>query len=302
MVLIIAGILVALIGICIRWGNTCLVASTEQWIHHGNPTKLLEIVNSWLWVMLLVTVLHLSGLMNLQTGSYEVSWMTFAGGGLLGLGAFLNKACAVGTVSKLGGGNLNYALTPVGMLLAIYIHDHLPIGSPEPIFEESIITKYPIVFLVISIVILALLFRFFARKSNERKSPLQFVGLPTTIIALCFVLLLLLRTPWSYTEVLSDIARNNLHDESGKLILFGVFFASVCISAISSKTTQWVGFNFKTGMNCFLGGAVIGFGSQLIIGSHDSITLYGFPLLLMSSAIAMSLNLAVIGICAKLFK
>lgn len=53
-------------------------------------------------------------------------------------------------------------------------------------------------------------------------------------------------------------------------------------------------FPFESAAMCFAGGAVIGFGSQLIIGSHDSITLYGFPLLLTSSILAMLLNLATI--------
>jgi uncharacterized membrane protein YedE/YeeE len=125
-----AGFLVVIMGIYIKLGNTCLVSSTEQWVKYNNPKKFMEIINSWFWVILLITSLQLTVVFNVQIKSFALTWMTIAGGFLLGLGAYINKSCAIGTISRIGDGNLNYLFTPIGMLVSVFIFYQIPIDSP----------------------------------------------------------------------------------------------------------------------------------------------------------------------------
>jgi toxin CptA len=289
-------------GFYVKLGNTCLVASTNELIKHKNPLKFFEIINSWFWVILLITTLQLTIGFAMQTKSFEISWMTFVGGFLLGLGAYINKACAIGTISRIGDGNFNYLFTPIGMLVSVFIFYHLPIGSPKQIIEVSIVNLHPIYSFVISLIaIIVLLFYFFSRNKNL-KLPQKIIGAPTTVVSICFVLLLLMNTHWSYTQVISDIAKNSLDNKTENLFLFCIFFIAVIAAGFYLKSFKPTSIKIKTILNCFFGGAFIGWGSQLIIGSHDSITLYGFPLLLASAVMAMLINLATLAACIKFIR
>jgi RsiW-degrading membrane proteinase PrsW (M82 family) len=130
-----------------------------------------------------------------------------------------------------------------------------------------------------------------------------YVKLGNTCLVACstctFVFLLLLNTPWSYTQVISDIAKNSIQNKTENIILFCLFFIAVIAAGFYLNSFKPTSIKIKTILNCFFGGAIIGWGSQLIIGSHDSITLYGFPLLLASAAIAMFINLITLAVCIK---
>ncbi len=288
-------------GAFIKLGNTCLVASTEQLIKHKNPSKIFEIINSWFWVILLITSLQLTIGFDVIINSFALSWMTFVGGILIGLGAYFNRACAVGTISKIGIGNLNYLFTPIGMLISVFIFYHFPIDGPIQINDVSLITLYPILFFIISVVAIIFLFIYFTSRNKNLKFPRKIIGAPTTIISICFVLLLLLKKPWSYTNVISDIAQKNFNDKKENLILFLIFFIAVFLTSFFTKSYKPIALKFKSVFKCIIGGALIGWGSQLIVGSHDTITLYGFPLLLTSAVIAFLVNMFTIAGCIKLF-
>jgi toxin CptA len=301
MLVLLATLLVVIMGVFIKLGNTCFIASMEQLIKYKNPSKFLEIINSWFWIILLITLLQLTIDFNVIIISYALSWMSFVGGILLGLGAYFNRACSVGTISKIGVGNLNYLFTPIGMLIAVFIFYHFPIDGPQQINDVSLITLYPILFFIISVVAIIFLFIYFTPRNKNLKFQQKIIGAPTTIISICFVSLLLIKKPWSYTNVISDISQNNLNNKTENLILFLIFFIAVISTGFFTKSYKPIPLKFKTVFNCLIGGALIGWGSQLIIGSHDTITLYGFPLLLTSAVIAMLINLFTIAACIKLF-
>jgi len=301
MIVLLAALLVGIMGVYLKLGNTCMVASTEQLIKYKNPSKFLEIINSWFWVILLITALQLTIGFNVIIKSFALSWMTFVGGIFLGLGAYFNRACAVGTISKIGVGNFNYLFTPIGMLISVFIFYHFPIDAPKEINDVSPITLYPILFFIISVIAIIFLFIYFTPRNKNLKFQQKIIGAPTSIISICFVLLLLLKKPWSYTNMINDISKNNFNNKTENLILFFIFFIAVISTGFLTKSYKPIPLKFKTVFNCLIGGALIGWGSQLIIGSHDTITLYGFPLLLTSAVIAMLINLITIAGCIKLF-
>ena len=296
---LISSVLVVIMGFFVKLGNTCMYASTEQWINHKNPSKYLEIINSWFWVILLITSLQLTIGFNVLIQSFALTWMTFLGGLLLGLGAYMNKACAVGTISRIGDGNSNYLFTPIGMVISIFVFYHIPVTRPQQITETSVVTIYPVSFFIISLVSIVFLLIYFSSKYKHLPISQKLLGAPTTVVSICFVLLLLINTPWSYTEVISDFAISNFRNATENLFLFSIFFVAVIIAGLYMGTFKPTRLKLKAVITCFFGGALIGWGSQLIIGSHDSITLYGFPLLLISSVIAMLINLITIAACIK---
>src|SRR3954452_10322831 len=70
---------------------------------------------------------------------YAVSALTVLGGALLGLGAYVNKACVFGAIARLGSGEWSYAVTPLGfyvgcltltLVMPLTAADKLAYGSP----------------------------------------------------------------------------------------------------------------------------------------------------------------------------
>jgi len=294
-------LLVAVMGISVKLANTCLFAASEQLVKFKNPSKLMEVVNSWFWIILMITALQITIGFNVPIKSYAVSWLSVGGGILLGLGAYKNKACAVGTISRIGDGNLNYLFAPIGMLISVFVFYHLNINRPQMTMESSIVTQYPIAFLLISLLSIVLLFYILSKKNTEPKLSLKQLVQPTTIVAICFVLLILINTRWSYTELINDLAKNNFNISYMRVLLFLIFFAAVILGGLYFKTFQFRTFKINTIFNCIIGGALIGFGSQLVVGSHDTITLYGFPLLLTTAVVVSLTNFFTISLCIKIF-
>jgi len=294
-------LLVAVMGISVKLANTCLFAASEQLVKFKNPSKLMEVVNSWLWIILMITALQITIGFNVPIKSYAVSWLSVGGGILLGLGAYKNKACAIGAISKIGDGNLNYLFTPIGMLISVFVFYQLNINRPQMTMESSIVTQNPIAFLLISLLSIVLLYYILSKKNTEPKLSLKQLVQPTTIVAICFVLLILINTRWSYTELINDIAKNNFNISFMRVLLCLIFFAAVVLGGLYFKTFQFRSFKLNTILNCIIGGALIGFGSQLVVGSHDTITLYGFPLLLTTAVIVSLTNFITISLCIKIF-
>jgi len=294
-------LLVAVMGISVKLANTCLFAASEHLVKFKNPSKLMEVVNSWLWIILMITALQITIGFNVPIKSYAVSWLSVGGGILLGLGAYKNKACAIGAISKIGDGNLNYLFTPIGMLISVFVFYQLNINRPQMTMESSIVTQNPIAFLLISLLSIVLLYYILSKKNTEPKLSLKQLVQPTTIVAICFVLLILINTRWSYTELINDFAKNNFNISFMRVLLFLIFFAAVILGGLYFKTFQFRSFKLNTIFNCIIGGALIGFGSQLVVGSHDTITLYGFPLLLTTAVIVSLTNFITISLCIKIF-
>src|SRR5205823_10160793 len=88
----IAAICAGLMGFAIQRGATCTVAAMDEVVRKRSVNRLAAMVEASLWVLgglLIAQSLHLLGKM---PAGYAVTSVTILGGGLLGLGAYVNKA------------------------------------------------------------------------------------------------------------------------------------------------------------------------------------------------------------------
>ena len=109
-----AALAVGVMGFAIQRGATCTVAAVDEAVTKRSFRRLASIVEASLWVLgglLIAQSLHWLGTM---PGGYAVGWVTVLGGALLGLGAYVNRACVFGAIARLGSGEWAYVMTPVG--------------------------------------------------------------------------------------------------------------------------------------------------------------------------------------------
>ena len=93
--------------------------------------RLASMVEASLWVvggLLIANALHLLGKM---PAGYAVTYVTILGGALLGLGAYVNKACVFGAIARLGSGEWAYVVTPIGFYAGCAnVRARVPVSRP----------------------------------------------------------------------------------------------------------------------------------------------------------------------------
>ena len=106
----------AALGFTIQKGSICVVAAVnELWAtkRYEQGRSLLETV---LWVTLLVNIATLVGLHIPATPRIVPGFTVALGGVFLGIGAWLNGGCALGTLAKIGSGQWTDLVTLGGIV------------------------------------------------------------------------------------------------------------------------------------------------------------------------------------------
>src|SRR5205085_1109789 len=142
------------------------------------------------------------------------------GGVLLGLGAYINRACVFGAIARLGSGEWSYAVTPLGfyvgcitlpLVFTFPAQQKLPYGSP--VLQASMWLIVPFATFVVwrlasALPVLLAVTRFADRQSEDRtKARASSPHVATTVIGITFFCMLLLVGAWAYTDVLAELAR-----------------------------------------------------------------------------------------------
>lgn len=283
---------VGVMGFAIQRGATCTVAAVDEVLTHRRADRLVAMLEASLWVaggLALAQLAHLAGSM---PADYEAGAWAVIGGALLGLGAWINRACVFGAVARLGSGEWAYAATPLGFYVGCL--------SAMPLFARPIASKVPDVsptsqgptFFALFFVAYVL-WRikpgvFLLRGADRIDQVRQKIWSPhaaTVVIGVSFVISLLLAGSWAYTDVLAALARamgGTPFTEVVTLLpvlLLLALYVGALIGGLSAGRWQPAPVTALAVVRCFAGGVVMGWGSLLIPGSNDGLILIGIPLL-----------------------
>src|SRR5215831_6887414 len=91
----------AVMGYAIQRGATCTVAAVDEMLARRKANRLLAMGEASLWVAGGLALASVAGALPSMPASYPVSRWTFVGGTLLGLGAWVNRACVFGAIARL---------------------------------------------------------------------------------------------------------------------------------------------------------------------------------------------------------
>ncbi|MBC7939221.1 MAG: YeeE/YedE family protein, partial [Chitinophagaceae bacterium] len=286
---LVAILCVGVMGFAIQRGATCTVAAVDEVLTKRRVHRLVAMLEASLWVaggLALAQLAHISGSM---PAGYAISVWTVVGGALLGLGAWVNKACVFGAVARLGSGEWAYAATPVGFYvgcLSVMPLFARPVATTlsdaSPLFQVS--TLFAAMF--VAFVLWRLRPGLLGLRGPDRVNWLgQKIWTPhaaTIVIGVSFVITLLLAGRWAYTDVLTDLA---LAMEGGSVslllpvLLLTALYVGALIGGLTAGRWQSMRVSASQVLRCCVGGVVMGWGSLLIPGSNDGLILIGIPLL-----------------------
>ena len=272
--LVLALLLAALMGVAIQRGGTCTVAAMEEIVLRRRATQLLAMLFAALWVAGLLALAGFAGFGMASPPGYALGFGALLGGALLGLGAWINGACAFGTVARVGAGQWAYLATPLGFFAGIWVAAHvLMFNAPMPLSAAS---TSPSRALAWGLVLAALAAWALQPGRKLAWSPAS----ATLLIGLCFVLLMLsVGGTWTWSETLARWARGmGLSDGSLHLVLVFVLFAGSLLASRAAGSFRSTRPAFRRTLACFCGGALMALGASLAPGSNDTLLLVGLPM------------------------
>jgi toxin CptA len=291
---LVSAVLARIMGFAIQRGATCTVAAVDEVVRKRSFARLLSLIEASLWVVGGLLVAQAVGLLGKMPAGYALSWLTVTGGVLLGVGAYVNGACVFGAIARLGSGEWAYVVTPIGFYVGCLTVD--PVFSPPapvrlsdglPVLQASM--EVALLFGAFMLVrVLAPLLA--AAPAGGRQTLAARVGdavaqriwsphAATAVIGITFLFMLLLVGAWAYTDVLAELARGMAGSVVARSALLAALFLGAVLGGWTAGRFRSTRITAAQSLKCFVGGALMGWGSLLIPGGNDGLILVGMPLL-----------------------
>jgi hypothetical protein len=314
-------VLAAIMGFAIQRGATCTVAAVDELMTKRSSNRLLSMLEASIWVLgglLAANEFHTLGKM---PPGYALTGYTLLGAVLLGIGAYINRACVFGAIARIGCGEWSFLMTPVGFFLGCVAFRALFTMAPNPpLMENSILFRYPgwISFAIFAWVLYRVFYPLVSshialshaevkpRIADHIKHALKqrswSPGTATIVIGISFLLMFLLLGPWAYTDVLADLSFNMANNLFFRSLLLIALFVGAIGGGWSAGRLRNGSIEFAQVLRCMIGGAMMGIGSLMIPGSNDGLLLIGLPLLWSYAWVAFATMGVSIALCMLIAK
>lgn len=286
-----------LMGFGVQRGATCAVSAMDEIVTHRRAAKLLAIAEAGLWVAGSLILLRALGFTMAEPKGYAPGAWTALGGVLLGLGAWVNRACVFGTVARVGSGEWAYLLTPAGFVAGCFaaaplvrLVPRMPASAPSPTLALSALVLAPFALLVLWRLAQAIC----AARTRTLASHIWSPHHATVVIGITFVIMLLIVGAWAYTDALAELALGGMGATIWRLILLGGLFGGAILAGRTAGATP-ARPTLAGAIRCLAGGFLLGAGGVLVPGSNDGLLLLGMPLLLPYAWIAFGAMIITIG-------
>ncbi len=301
--IVIALPLAFLAGFALQRGNICAVAAVREGVEEGDWRRFAALLECAAWALLGLLLAAAFGWMPLREWPAQPSLvLAMLGGVLFGAGALVNGACAMGTIGRLGAGELALLAMPAGFMLGA-------VGAAELGARAGRATTAAFAGPAFSLLLAALcVFVLFRAWTALRAAPSAMAlkaaivaprwppALAMAVIAIANVALLLLIFSWPYTTLLVDLARGSAMDVALRLALAVVLVLGAGAGSATAGRFSWRAPDLRAVTSCFGGGVLMGLGGALIPGGNDALVLIGLPLLQPSALAAYAAMTAAIAL------
>jgi len=278
-----AALCAVLMGFAIQRGATCTVAAVEQVVNQRKAGRLVALAEASLWVCAGLLAAHSLHLAMRWPAGHALTGRTLAGAVLLGLGAFVNRACVFGAIARFGSGEWVYALTPAGFYLGSLLGSLHEVAQPPALAGGTAGFAAPSVVWTIAVVfvwrMVSACLRGPAALREWVTARIWSPHAATSVIGVAFLAMLLLVGAWAYTDALADLAHGMTRGLAGRLLLAACLLAGAIAGGWTAGRFRPLRVDAMSALRCLSGGALMGWGSLLIPGSNDGLILVGLPML-----------------------
>ena len=287
-------LLAVVIGFAVHRASLCNVRAVAELLTTRRAYMLGSFFKTMLWVIAVTFVinsftepdparpLHLWGF----------SLHALIGGFVFGVGAAVNGGCALGTIGRLGGGELRMLLTLLGLVAGLTVGGFAQVRRWLPAPAGGLAVAMPAVLVVVGATFLSLwalweLWRLWRKRdatSTLRKavlSPRYRLSTAALLLGVANGVLFALFGAWTYTRTARTAVNHVVMGRPGPELLYWLLFAAVLTGVVlSSLTNKSFVFDGRIRLNWmlnFLGGILMGVGATLIPGGNDALILHAIP-------------------------
>jgi len=286
--------LAALLGFAAHRASICTVKAVAEVTGTGKAYLFASIGKSVLWVILItIPFLWFVPAARSSLVGWQFSSMALLGGLVFGMGAAINGACAISTLTRLADGQLRMLTTLGGFVVGAFCYVellhrgwlHAPLPSPPLV--GSLIPW------AVALTIGLLLWASYecARLWRTRSSRLRLRELvlatpyrlssAALVIGLANGALYLIHGPWAYTVTLEQSVEKifGAHDwpMNERWMLFAAILFGMILSTWHRGGYQIDGRPKLDWLKNIGGGILMGTGAAIVPGGNDALVLYGIP-------------------------
>jgi toxin CptA len=281
-ILSVAAVCAALMGFAVQRGATCMVAAVDEIVSKRSANRLLAMLEASAIVASGIILARFAGHLSMAPATYQLTAWTLLGGAIMGLGAFVARACVFGAIARIGSGEWAYLLVPVGFLLGcIAARPLLAVAPPTRIASQSLLLEQAA--LVAGPLLTLAGWRLWRtlQAAHERRLN-DYVWSPhvaTGVIGLTFVVMFLTVGAWAYTQVLAEASRGMAAMVGSRMLLLVALFTGAVFGGWTAGRLRMIRPSRAATVRCLAGGSLLGFGGSIVPGNNDGLILVGLPLL-----------------------
>jgi len=287
------------IGYSINQGGTCAVAAARDLVRRRRVDKFAGLAAATGAAGLVcLPAAWVLGMDAHLGGSAAVAPTLILGGILLGLGVVLNDACLLGSLWRLGNGELRMLALPVGLAMGFGLAGLVPGGLMSAVTPSALGTPGLPGLAVVSgsgiVFLLALLILQRLHRPRDGRWPL---ALAMTLLGVTGALLFVVQPGWTY----ADAVRRGISPMAAMIATgWGGAIAALLTVAGAAISAMRLGVfrpslpDLKAVARTLGGGVLIALGATMIPGGNDSLLLAAVPAGSVSGAIAFTVMTAVV--------
>lgn len=284
-----------ILGFALSRASTCTVAATMRLIHHRKFDWLLGIAVAVSWSALALFVIHLIFADTMAVPqAFAINTTLVAAAIIMGVGAWLNSGCFIGSVGKVSSGNLSFLATFLGLAASQLLSDvvyRLNLTSMQPVARLSEQSGTPYwAFVGVFAALLAWSIWRIARRRQQAVIALAVMGAMAAIVYS-------LQPSWSYEALIGRAMHGeNVLSDLTLLFLVLALFAGATVSSALNQKFQLTHMGLIGTASCFLGGLLMGIGAQFMPGGNDTLILWVIPSFALHALVAYILMIATVAL------
>lgn len=272
-----------LVGLSISRGSTCAVTAGKELVSRRQGTMLVGFVIaasaaglvtyplSWLW--------HPRFLVSADV---PISAALVAGAMLIGIGAVINDACLLGTLARIGQGEVRFLALPLGLAIGFGLADRYGMLAGSMASRHLAASPSLTGGLVVSTFAISLIaaWLYLGRQAKVQPMARRWPRRVMLIMGIGGALLFGLEPRWTYSDAVhAAIVRGSMDvrlDARALAIAIALVAGSICAAVRAGAFVLQRPSLIPIGRS-LLGGAVMAFGGTLIPGGNDSLLLAAIP-------------------------
>ncbi|RZF65200.1 hypothetical protein EWE75_07475 [Sphingomonas populi] len=285
-------------GYSVNQGGTCAVATAYEILHHRRPRLFIGLLaasaTAGLFAVPLAWFATGSAML---AGTVDVSGPLLVGAVVFGIGATINDACLLGSLGRLGEGELRLVVLPAGLAAGFFVADSSGIGG-TPQINESILSApstagYVALAAFAAILVSAL--ALVSRGGLVRQPGRWPLGVSMWVLGATGGTLYATAPSWTYADLVhrSLPLAMSLNNDVAALTVTATIAGAV---AAAHHRRRWRPRRMAPSdvAKTLSGGFLMGLGAAVIPGGNDGLILAALPALSIGGAVAYVLMLATI--------